>query len=185
MARGLHFSSWLAGAEVRLTRPQASEIRIGGGVKSETVKSKTAGSSGRAVMWFLAAALAVGIAPAHGQTTVTQPRQGPPGSWRLIGTVQANFRADHDGIAVMGPYDNFRSVKFKVTGGGLNLDRLMITYGNGQPENIPVRYNIPAGGESRQISLSGGTRRIRRIDFWYKTQPGLNGRANVTVFGMK
>ena len=61
----------------------------------------------------------------------------------------------------------------------------MITYGNGQPENVSVRYNIPNGGESRQISLAGGARHIRRIDFWYKTQPGLTGRASVTVFGMK
>jgi hypothetical protein len=36
-----------------------------------------------------------------------------------------------------------------------------------------------------QPSLSGGVRHIRRIDFWYKTQPGLNGKASVTVLGMK
>lgn len=143
------------------------------------------GCSRRVAMWFLGAALAVCAAPMHGQTTVTQPRGGPPGSWRMIGTVTANFRADHDGIAVVGPYDTFRSIKFKVTGGALNLDRLVITYGNGQPENVSVRYNIPNGGESRQISLAGGARHIRRIDFWYKTQPGLTGRASVTVFGMK
>jgi hypothetical protein len=35
------------------------------------------------------------------------------------------------------------------------------------------------------IDLEGGRRSIRRIDFWYDTQGLLNGRANVTIFGLK
>jgi hypothetical protein len=136
----------------------------------------------------LAAAVILGlglIVPAHAQE-VSRSRQGPPGSWRLIGTVEAGFRADHDGIIVTGPFDDFRRIKFKVTGAALNLQRLVVTYENGQPEPIDVRSNIPEGGESRQIDLKGaGTRRIRRIDFWYSTKGVLNGKAHVTVFGMK
>ena len=139
--------------------------------------------------WFLAAAIAalavVVVAQVWAQSTVARPRQGPPGSWRMVGSVQANFRADHDGIVVQG-FDDFRRIKFKVTGAALNMERLVVTYENGQPENIAVRSNIPEGGESRQIDLAGsGKRRIRRIDFWYKTQGVMNGKANVTVFGMK
>ena len=117
---------------------------------------------------------------------VTAPRAGPPGSWRVIGSVEAGFRADHDGIVVRGPFDDFRRIKFKVTGAPLNLQRLVVTYENGQPDPINVRTNIPEGGESRQIDLNGaGKRRIRRIDFWYDTKGVLRGRAHVTVFGMK
>jgi len=140
------------------------------------------------IIWVLVAAVAWALTASaypHPQTATT-PRAGPVGSWRLIGTVEVNFRADHDTIFVKGPFDNFRRIKFKVTNAPLNLERLVVTYENGQPDPIDVRSNIPQGGESRQIDLKGaGTRRIRRIDFWYNTKGVLNGKAHVTVFGMK
>jgi hypothetical protein len=117
---------------------------------------------------------------------VSQPRAGAPGTWRLIGTTQANFTADHDMIIVKGPFDDFRKVKFKVTDAGLNLMHMVITYDNGMPDKIEVRQNIPQGGESRAIDLKGtGKRSIRKIEFWYDSKGILKGRANVTVFGMK
>jgi hypothetical protein len=117
---------------------------------------------------------------------VSQPRAGAPGSWRLIGSTQANFAADHDAIIVQGPFDNFRRIKFKVTGAALNLMRMVITYDNGMPDKIDVRQNIPQGGESRIIDLKGaGKRSIRKIEFWYDTKGILKGRADVTVVGMK
>jgi len=129
--------------------------------------------------------LVIWAAPVQGQG-VSHPRGGPPGSWRAIGTTEAGFQADHDGIVVRGPFDDFRRIKFKVTGAPLNLQRLVVTYENGVPDKIDVRHNIPEGGESRQIDLAGaGKRRIRRIDFWYDTKGFLKGRAHVTVFGMK
>jgi hypothetical protein len=117
---------------------------------------------------------------------VSQPRAGAPGSWRLIGSTQANFTADHDAIIVQGPFDNFRIIKFKVTGAALNLVRMVVTYDNGMPDKINVRQNIPQGGESRIIDLKGaGKRSIRKIEFWYDTKGILKGRADVTVVGMK
>jgi hypothetical protein len=117
---------------------------------------------------------------------VSQPRPGPAGSWRLIGTTQANFTADHDAIIVKGPFDDFRKVKFKVTDAPLNMMHLVITYDNGMPDKIEVRQNIQQGGESRVIDLKGaGKRSIRKIEFWYDTKGILRGKANVTLFGMK
>ena len=125
------------------------------------------------------------VAAAHAQV-VSHPRGGRAGSWRVISSTEAGFNADHDGILVRGPFDDFRRIKFKVTGAPLNLQRLVVTYDNGVPDKIDVRYNIPEGGESRQIDLAGsGKRRIRRIDFWYDTKGLLKGRAHVTVLGMK
>jgi len=143
------------------------------------------GVTRRALVAEIVAVMLAGAAPLLAQQ-VTRPRGGPPGSWRVIGTVEAGFRADHDGIAVAGPFDDFRRIKLKVTGAGLNLQHLVVTYENGTPDKLEVRQNIPEGGESRQIDLAGaGKRRIRRIDFWYDTKGVLKGRAHVTVFGMK
>jgi hypothetical protein len=117
---------------------------------------------------------------------VVAPRQGNPGSWRALGTTQAKFSADHDAIFVQGPYDFFRAVKFKVTDAPLNLIRMVVRYDDGgAPENIDVRYNIPQGGESRVIDLKGGKRKLRSIEFWYDTKGILNGRADVSLFGLK
>jgi hypothetical protein len=117
---------------------------------------------------------------------VVQPRGAAPGSWVLIGQTHADHGADHDGIVVKGPFDNFRAIKFKVTDAPLNMMHMVVTYDNGQPDKIDVRQNIPQGGESRVIDLKGiGKRSIRRIDFWYETKGFLKGKADVTVFGKK
>jgi len=143
------------------------------------------GSARRTLVAGIMAVVLASAVPMIAQQ-VTRPRAGVPGRWRLIGTVEAGFRADHDGIVVAGPFDDFRRIKFKVTGAGLNLQRLVVTYENGTPDPLDVRQNIPEGGESRQIDLAGaGKRRIRRIDFWYDTKGVLKGKAHVTVFGMK
>ena len=130
--------------------------------------------------------LAVAVAhPAQAQKTV-QPKAAPAGTWLLIGQTHADHGADHDGIVVKGPFDNFRRIKFKVTDAPLNMQHMVVTYDNGVPDKIDVRQNIPQGGESRVIDLKGiGKRSVRRIDFWYQTKGFLKGKADVTVFGMK
>ena len=137
----------------------------------------------------LAVALTVTLAglaaPAQAEKVV-KPRGGSAGTWRLIGQTHADHSADHDTIIVQGPYDNFRRIKFKVTDAPLNMQRMVVTYDNGAPDNIDIRQNIAQGGESRVIDLRGaGKRSLRRIDFWYDTQGFLSGKADVTVFGMK
>ena len=133
---------------------------------------------------FAAVALSMSVG-AHAQQVV-RPNAGAAGEWRLIGQTHADHGADHDSIIVKGPFDNFRKIKFKVTDAPLNMQRMVVTYDNGQPDNIDIRQNIPQGGESRAIDLRGvGKRSIRRIDFWYDTQGLLKGKADVTVFGMK
>lgn len=120
------------------------------------------------------------------QVKVKQPRGGAPGTWRLLGTVEARLTADHDKIIVAGPYDYFRRLKFKVTDAPLNMQYMIVTYdGGGLPERVDIRYNIPQGGESRVIDLKGGKRKIRTVEFWYKTSSLFKGRANLTLFGIK
>jgi hypothetical protein len=135
--------------------------------------------------------LAVSALAAATCSPVFARRPGSPapvgaGSWKVIGATHASHAADHDGLIVKGPFDDFRAVKFKVTDALLNMMQMVVTYENGQPDRIEVRENIPKGGESRVIDLKGrGTRRIRRVDFWYDTKGLLNGKADVTVFGKK
>jgi hypothetical protein len=136
-----------------------------------------------AVLGVLAA---TGVTSARADKQVAHPAPGPAGSWRLIGQTQASHSADHDVIVVKGPYDNFRKIKFKVTDAPLNMQYMLVTYDNGQPDRIDVRQNIPQGGESRAIDLKGvGKRSLRKVEFWYDTKGFLKGKADVTLFGMK
>jgi hypothetical protein len=106
--------------------------------------------------------------------------------WQIIGTVQANLANDHDGIAVHGAFNNFRHIKFKVTNAALSLIKVVVTYGDGSPDNIEILDDIPQGGESKVIDLIGvGQRKIKKIDFWYDTADVANHRASVTILGMK
>jgi hypothetical protein len=130
--------------------------------------------------------MALGVTNEIKAQVVSQPRQGNPGTWRLLGTTQAKFTADHDAIYVNGPYDFFRRLKFKATDAPLNIVRMVVRYDDsGAPEKIDTRFSIPQGGESRVIDLLGGKRKLKSIEFWYDTQGILNGRSDVTVFGMK
>jgi hypothetical protein len=118
--------------------------------------------------------------------TVSKPKSGAKGTWKLLGTTHANHSADHDAIYVKGPYDYFRRLKFKVTDAPLNMQRMIVRYDDGgRPENIELRFNIPKGGESRVIDLKGGKRKLKSVEFWYDTQGFLSGKADVTLFGFK
>ena len=134
----------------------------------------------------LLVALAVFWAVSSEAQKVVQPKAGPKGSWRLLGRTEASHTADHDTIIVQGPFDNFRSIKFKVINAPLDMERMVVTYDNGGTDRINVRQNIPQGGESRAIDLRGvGTRSLRKVEFWYDTQGVLKGKADVMLFGMK
>src|SRR5689334_16586970 len=104
---------------------------------------------------LLCAGLSVLLVVSASAAPFGKPKAGPPGSWRLIGSVQADFKADHDTIIVRGPNDDFRKLKFKVTDAPLKLRRIIVTYDNGEPDKLEVREDIPKGGETRPIDLKG------------------------------
>jgi hypothetical protein len=111
---------------------------------------------------------------------------GNNNDWRLIGSKEADHSGDHDTIQVKGSNDNFRKIKLHVGGADLNIKRLVVTYDNGEPDNIDVREHISQGNETRALDLKGsGTRSIRKIDLWYDTEGLLKGKANVKVYGLK
>jgi hypothetical protein len=46
---------------------------------------------------------------------VFRPGPGSVAGWKLLGTTHAKHLADNDAIMVVGPYDFFRKLKFKVS----------------------------------------------------------------------
>jgi hypothetical protein len=135
------------------------------------------------ILLLLSVFLICQTAPAQRQS---KPGPGSTGDWKFLGTVQARHTSDHDAFFIRGPYDYFRKLKFKVTDAPLYITRMIVRYDDGGlPENIDVRHNIPKGGESRIIDLSGRKRKLKQVDFWFETKGMLNGKADLSLFGIK
>jgi len=104
----------------------------------------------------------------------------------LLGERVVNFKADHDTIAVGNYEGSFRSLFFKVEKNDVELFNLVIIYGNGDKQRLETRLIFKEGSRSRLIDFSGGKRRIKTIQFTYKTVGNWeDGRARVVVYGVK
>jgi len=104
--------------------------------------------------------------------------------WNFIGDKKVNFLIDRDVIHVTGN-DNYRQIKIKVTEGPVHILDMDVYFENGDKFDVSIRNRIPKGGESRVIDLPGGSRSIKKIEFWYETKGFLKGRGRVAVWGKR
>lgn len=117
-------------------------------------------------------------------------KTGPPGTWQELGTVNVSSTVNHDDIVLVGQAE-YRSLKFKVQDSPVNILNMNVIYQNGKVDQFNLKYQIPAGGESRVIdlkkdNLKTGVRKIRRVTIWYQTDSIANqSAARVTLWGMK
>ena len=104
--------------------------------------------------------------------------------WRFIADKNVHFGVDRDVIHVTGN-DNYRQLKLKITNAPLKMLDMKVHFDNGDVFDVSLRSQIRQGGESRVIDLPGGSRSIRRIEFWYSTAGVLKGTARVAVWGRR
>src|SRR5947199_2290746 len=101
---------------------------------------------------FLLAAAIISISCLKAQKVevVTTDKPG----WHKIGETTVNFKTDKDKVYIMGN-DHFRSILLKAVDAPVHIENLEVVYGDGEPEEIPVRNDFKAGSESRNIDLKG------------------------------
>lgn len=107
------------------------------------------------------------------------------GAWTKLGSAKVTGASDHDEIWVTGVRGDFTAIKLFVKNEGIDFDRVAVQYGNGTKDEMEIRNFIPAGGETRVLDLRGGDRVIRKIEFWYKSNPKTKRKAEVIVYGRK
>ena len=107
------------------------------------------------------------------------------GLWKQLGSRKVNYRVDKDVINVGVEDGRFTKLKVIVTGGQVNMHKMTVVYGNGDRDEIPLRYNFKRNSDSRVIDLEGRRRVIKKIIFWYDSKNISRKRATVTVFGKK
>lgn len=104
-------------------------------------------------------------------------------NWELLGVREVNYALDRDVIPVGVAEGDFRKIQLRVRGNGIHFLDLKVIYGNGAPDDIPVRNEIPAGGQTRVIDLRGGDRFIKQVEFLYQSRLNFQGKAIVELWG--
>lgn len=130
---------------------------------------------------FAVAIISISSLKAQKVAVVTTDKPG----WHKIGETTVDFKTDKDVIYILGN-DHFKSIILKATDAPVHVDNVMVIYGEGDPENIPVRFDFKAGTESAAMDLKGADRKIKEIDMIYKTVPNWKGdKAHVEIWGLK
>jgi hypothetical protein len=102
--------------------------------------------------------------------------------WELIGSREVDFKAERDTISAKSK-GTFRQLRLLVKGGSIELNDMVVTFGNGEKFSPPLRHRFDEKSSSRIIDLPGERRNIRRIDFRYRSTDRREGKAVVQVYG--
>lgn len=105
--------------------------------------------------------------------------------WKHIETKKVNYRVDRDVIHLGINEGRFSKLKLKVTGGDINMHRMVVHYANGKPDEISLRHTFNKRSSSRIIDLNGNKRYIKKIVLVYDTQSNENRKARMSVFGKR
>ena len=146
------------------------------------MKGRTARLSGFAVATGIALALA-------GSDALAQKRDSHKkgqGNWVELGCQQVSFIGkDRDTIKVGRREGRFKAIRLKARGNDVEIQDLKVIYvGGDAPDDIRVRSNLRAGGETRALDLKGRERAIDRVELVYKARLNFKGMATVCVEGL-
>jgi hypothetical protein len=103
-------------------------------------------------------------------------------NWVMLGTAHVDGSVDHDNIKVGKGEGPFREIQLRVRDGGIEFQRVIVHYGNGASDEIPVRQVIRAGGQTRAIDLRGERRNIKSLELFYAKLHS-NQRPMVELYG--
>lgn len=103
--------------------------------------------------------------------------------WREIGSKEVDYNVDHDTMNITAMKGDFRRIRIGVSRAPVRFIRVVLTYGNGRTQEIPIRSLIRAGGFSRNIDLQGRERVINKVEFWYESASLRRQKAVVTLYG--
>ena len=132
----------------------------------------------------LALALVAATALAAGATQSASARDRGHDNWEQLGCQSVGFLVDHDSVKVGRKEGRFKAIRLEVSGNTVYMNDLKVIYGNGSPDDIPVRAEIKAGGQTRAMDLKGRDRAIKEINMTYRAKPSFKGAAKVCVFGL-
>ena len=129
----------------------------------------------------VAVILSASVAFLYGQD---RDRDHYRGHWEYLGNAHVDGNVDHDNIHVGISEGRFRAIQLRVRGGAVEFERVVVHYGNGEPEEVRVREHIRDGGVTRPIDLRGYERYVRSVELWY-SRGGWRTRPEVRLYGLR
>ena len=103
--------------------------------------------------------------------------------WVKLGERTVNHAVDRDEIVVSAKKGVFKKIKFKVKRRKVTFRDVKVHFANGDVQDVALRREIPAGGQTRDIDLEGKNRVITKVVFWYNTTSVRGKRAKVQLLG--
>jgi len=110
-------------------------------------------------------------------TPVTWENKG----WTFLGKRTVDGWRDRDKVMVT-QGKPFSELMFVVLGSDVQLNKVLVTFGNGEKLELPTSVVFHEGTRTAPIDLPGKLRKIRTVEFAYANLPG-GGRATVEVWG--
>ncbi len=104
--------------------------------------------------------------------------------WQQLGTQVVDYNLDYDAVPITYKKGTFTTLKIKVKDGNINMHRCMVTFENGEKQEIEIKYQFTAGSE-KTVDLKGNNRIIEKVSFWYDTKNKSSQKAVVEVWGKK
>lgn len=105
------------------------------------------------------------------------------GNWEYLGEANVDGMGDHDTIRVGRDDGRFRTLQLRVERAPIEFQRVVVRYGNGETEKLPVRNRIRAGGATRNIDLRGRDRVVESVDIWYARASYDSAKPKVRLYG--
>ena len=102
-----------------------------------------------------------------------------------IGETTVDFKTQK-AVVPISASGNFKSLSIIATNAPVHIDDITVVYENGDPENIPIRYDFKTGIASRAIGLDNNQRKIKEVDIAYKTVSNRkDSTAHIGIWGLK
>ena len=102
--------------------------------------------------------------------------------WAFLGKAHVDGQHDHDNIDVGKAAGRYRFLQIRVVNAPIEFDRIIVHYGDGEPETLHVRDVIPAGGKSRAIKLDRD-RYVKSFELWYSKANPNSGKPELDLYG--
>jgi hypothetical protein len=106
-----------------------------------------------------------------------------PSGWDFLGKRQVNLTVNHDTVTIPPAARTLSRLLIVVRMNDLELYDIKVTFESGEEFDAKFRGRFLANRDTQIIDLPGGERRVRRIDFRYRSLLRTARRAEVEIWG--
>jgi len=104
-------------------------------------------------------------------------------TWTLLGTKTVDYTIDRDVVLLEKSGSYFKSLKFIVKNGTLNMHKCTVHFVNGESKVVDFPEEVNYANDGRVLDLLGNTKSIEKVTFWYDTKNTSNNKSIVELWG--